>query len=133
MILIAHRFSKELSAQVGVSFVHYNLVDFAEMQNNHVNGMKNDNISISGIGRLKLTPQTSIIASYSQPLMTYLNTAPWPNAGLGVEISTSTHTFQIFLSAANGLVPQETIMYNHNNPYNGAILLGFNITRLWTF
>jgi len=131
--LFARRFCKEFSAQLGISWVHYNLVDQAEMANNHVNGMRNDNIDISGLGRLKLTPQTSIIASYSQPVWTYLNTAPWPNFGLGVEISTSTHTFQVFLTSANGLVPQETVMYNPNNPYNGAILLGFNITRLWTF
>ncbi|MEI7501442.1 MAG: DUF5777 family beta-barrel protein [Bacteroidota bacterium] len=131
--LFARRFCKEFSAQLGISWVHYNLVDLAEMENNHVNGMKNDNINISGIGKIKITPQTSIMLSYSQPVFTYLNTAPWPNMGLGVEISTSTHAFQIFLTAANGLVPQETVMYNGNNFYNGAILLGFNITRLWTF
>ncbi len=132
-VLVARRFCKMFSAQLGIAWVHYNLVDMAEADNNHVNGMKNDNIDISGLGRLKLTPQTSIILSYSQPVLTYLNTAPWPNAGLGVEISTSTHTFQVFLTSANGLVPQETIMYNSNNPYKGAILLGFNISRLWTF
>jgi hypothetical protein len=131
--MFARRFCKEFSAQLGIAWVHYNLVDLAEMQNNHVNGMLNDNINISGLGRLKISPQTSIIASYSQPVMTYVNTAPWPNFGLGVEISTSTHAFQIFLTSANGLVPQETVMYNNNNPYIGAILLGFNITRLWTF
>lgn len=131
--MFARRFCKEFSAQLGVSWVHYNLVDFTEMDINHVNGMKNDNIDISGIGRVKISPQTSILLSYSQPVLTYLNTAPWPNFGLGVEISTSTHAFQIFLTSANGLAPQETVMYNHNNPYTGAILLGFNITRLWTF
>ena len=131
--MFARRFCKEFSAQLGISWAHYNLVDFTEMQNNHVNGMLNDNISISGIGKVKISPQTSIMLSYSQPVFTYLNTAPWPNMGIGVEISTSTHAFQIFLTAANGLVPQETLMYNRNNPYNGAILLGFNITRLWTF
>jgi hypothetical protein len=131
--MFARRFCKEFSAQLGIAWVHYNLVDFAEMDNNHVNGMKNDNINISGIGRIKVSPQTSIMLSYSQPVMTYLNTPPWPNFGLGVEISTSTHAFQIFMTAANGLVPQETVMYNYNNFYNGAILLGFNITRLWTF
>ena len=131
--MFARRFCKEFSAQLGISWVHYNLVDQAEMDNNHVNGMKNDNINISGIGKVKISPQTSIMLSYSQPVFTYVNTAPWPNFGLGVEISTSTHAFQIFLTAANGLVPQETVMYNNNNPYNGAILLGFNITRLWTF
>jgi hypothetical protein len=132
-IMFARRFCKEFSAQLGISWVHYNLVNQADMQNNHVNGMLNDNINISGIGRLKVSPQTSIMLSYSQPVWTYTNTAPWPNFGLGVEISTSTHAFQVFLTAANGLVPQETVMYNQNNPYNGYILLGFNITRLWTF
>lgn len=132
-IMFARRFCKEFSAQLGISWVHYNLVDQEEMANNHVNGMKNDNINISGIGKIKISPQTSIMLSYSQSILTYVNTAPWPNFGLGVEISTSTHAFQIFLTAANGLVPQETVMYNRNNPYNGAILLGFNITRLWTF
>jgi hypothetical protein len=66
-------------------------------------------------------------------VLTYLNTPPWPNFGLGVEIATSTHAFQVFIAAAQGIVPQEVIMYNSNNPYNGAILIGFNITRLWTF
>ncbi|HNY00974.1 MAG TPA: DUF5777 family beta-barrel protein [Bacteroidales bacterium] len=132
-IMFSRRFCKEFSAQLGISWVHYNLVDQAEMDYNHANGMKHDNINISGIGRIKISPQTSIMLSYSQPVFTYLNTTPWPNAGLGVEISTSTHAFQIFVTSANGLVPQETVMYNYNNPYNGFILFGFNITRLWTF
>ncbi len=132
-IMIARRFGKRISLQLGIAWVHYNIVD-STMKDNHDNtSLMNDNLNISGIGRLKLTPQTSVIMSYSQPVLTYLNTAPWPNFGLGVEISTSTHCFQIFLSAAQGLVPQETVMYNNNNPYNGAILLGFNITRLWSF
>lgn len=132
-LMIARRFGNYVSLQLGLSWVHYNLVDTV-MRNNHVNAwFKNDNLNISGIGRLKVSPQTSIILSYAQPVLTYLNTQPWPDVGLGVEICTSTHAFQIFLAAAQGLVPQEVIMYNSNNPYNGAILIGFNITRLWTF
>jgi len=132
-LMVSRRFCKQFSAQVGLSWVHYNLVDRAEMDYNHANGMKNDNLNLSGIGRIKISPQTSIMLSYSQPLFTYLNTAPWPNAGLGVEVSTSTHAFQVFVTSASGLAPQETVMYNYNNPYNGFILIGFNITRLWTF
>lgn len=132
-LMIARRFCKEFSAQLGISWVHYNLVDQNEMLNNHANGMYNDNLNIAGIGRLKVSPQSSLMLSYSQPVFTYLNTAPWPNFGLGWEVSTSTHCFQVFVTSANGLVPQETVMYNYNNPYNGFILFGFNITRLWTF
>jgi hypothetical protein len=131
-IMIARRFCKEFSAQLGIAWVHYNVVD-TTMKENHVNGMFNDNLNISGIGRIKVSPQTSVVLSYSQPVFTYLNTPPWPNFGVGVEFSTSTHVFQVFMSAAQGIVPQEVVMYNNNNPYNGYILIGFNITRLWTF
>lgn len=131
--MFARKFGKRISLQLGLAYVHYNIVD-STMKDTHDNtSFKNDNINIAGIGRLKITPQTSIILSYSQPVLTYLNTTPWPNFGLGVEISTSTHCFQIFLTSASGLVPQETVMYNNNNPYNGGILVGFNITRLWSF
>jgi hypothetical protein len=131
-IMIAKRFCKEFSCQLGVAWVHYNIVD-TTMRDSHVNGMHNDNLNISGIGRIRLSPQSSVILTYSQPVLTYLNTPPWPNFGLGVEIATSSHVFQIFLTAAQGIVPQEVVMYNSNNPYNGYILLGFNITRLWSF
>ncbi len=132
--MFARRFCKMFSAQFAVSWLHYNLVDDVEMSNNHVSSsMKNNNITISGIGRIKVSPQTSVMLSYSQPIATYTNTAPWPNFGAGVEISTSTHAFQIFLTSATGMLPQENSMYNYNNPYKGYIVLGFNITRLWTF
>ncbi len=132
-VMIARRLTREISLQLGVAWVHYNIVDSSIMNNNHVNGMINDNLNISGIGRIKISPQTSICLSYSQPVFTYLNTMPWPNFGLGVEISTSTHTFHVFLASAQGIVPQEIYMNNNNNPYNGAILIGFNMTRLWGF
>ena len=155
-LMFARRFCKEFSAQVGISFTHYNLVDGTEMAFNHIgtdntlyngvidttgggyvvvkNGKLNNNVNLSFLGRLKVSPQSSLVLSYSFPLMTsYMNVAPWPNFGLGWEVSTSTHTFQVFLTAANGILPQEIAMYNPNNPFNGYILLGFNITRLWTF
>jgi len=132
-LMIARRFGKRISLQLGIGFVHYNIVDSTMKDTHKYSRYKNDNLNIAGIGRIKVTPQTSIMLSYSQPVMTYLNTVPWPNFGLGVEISTSTHCFQIFMTSAQGLVPQESIMYNNNNPYNGGILFGFNITRLWSF
>jgi hypothetical protein len=131
--MFARKFGRHISLQLGLAWVHYNIVD-STLKNNYDNtSLINENINISGIGRYKITPQTSIIASYSQSVLTYLNSPPWPNFGLGVEISTSTHTFQIFLTSAQGILPQENAFYNNNNPYNGAILLGFNITRLWSF
>lgn len=145
-IMVARRFTRAFSMQMGFAFVHYNKVDTT---------IKNDAFSISAIARLKVSPQTSIIASCEVPLMLGYDTpfvlkyqpdrdphyqpiyygpkSPLPNFGLGVEISTSTHAFHIFVSAASGLIPQDIVMYNQNDFFNGAIMFGFNMTRLWNF
>ena len=139
-LMFARRFTRNLSMQLGLAFVHYNKVDTT---------IKNDAFSISAIGRIRVSPQTSITLSYEQPLMLGYDTpfilkygqkglyygpnSPIPNVGIGVEIATSTHAFHIFLSAGQGILPQDIVMYNQNDFFNGEIIIGFNMTRLWNF
>ncbi|MCX6287851.1 MAG: DUF5777 family beta-barrel protein [Bacteroidetes bacterium] len=139
--MFARRFGKMFSMQVGLAYSHFNKVDTVST---------NDVASISVLGRLKVSPQSSIILAFEQPIVVnydpafvvkYPNqwlsiksgTSPYQNVSLGWEISTSTHTFQIFLAAANGIVPQYVTAKNTSNFWNGYILFGFNITRLWSF
>ena len=56
-----------------------------------------------------------------------------PNFGIGYEVATSTHAFQIFVTTANGIVPQDIYMYNTSEFDKSEIRFGFNITRLWNF
>ncbi|MBN1198441.1 MAG: hypothetical protein JXA23_03745 [Bacteroidales bacterium] len=139
-LMVARRFCRAFSMQLGFAFVHFNKVDTT---------LKNDAFSISAIARVKVSPQTSIVASCEVPLMLGYDTpfilkygqqgiyygpkSPLPNFGIGVEISTSTHAFHIFLSAAQGILPQDIVIYNQNDFFNGAIMFGFNMTRLWNF
>ncbi|NQV01696.1 MAG: hypothetical protein HQ542_03550 [Bacteroidia bacterium] len=139
-LMFARRFTRAISMQLGFAFVHYNKVDTT---------IKNDAFSISAIGRIKVSPQTSIVLSAELPLMLGYDTpfilkygqkgiysgpkSPLPNFGLGVEISTSTHAFHFFISAAQGILPQDIVIYNQNDFFNGAIMIGFNMTRLWNF
>jgi len=59
-LMFARRFCRMFSMQLGFAFVHYNKVDTT---------IKNDAFSISLIGRIKVSPQTSVVLSYEQPLM----------------------------------------------------------------
>lgn len=135
--LFARRFCRMFSAQAGLSYTHFNKVDSL-----------NDVIGISLLGRLKVSPQTSVVISYSAPLVQaydepfvipyprdwyYFNEQSKHNFNIGVEFSTSTHAFHIFLGAAQGIIPQEIMRYNGNDFFNGEIVIGFNMTRLWTF
>lgn len=142
-LIISRRFSPNFSLQFAPSLSHYNLVPA---------GMPNDMMGLAFGGRLKISPQTAIVADYSLPIpLTRIteNTAtggvvtdfpdgtvePLPNLSLGVEFVTSSHAFQIYLSSYNGIVPQVNYFKNQNRFLDGwdGILLGFTITRLYNF
>ncbi|MCK9421078.1 MAG: DUF5777 family beta-barrel protein [Bacteroidales bacterium] len=141
--LFARRFCNMFSLQLGVSYTHFNKVDKTVDST-----AKNDAIALALLARIKVSPQSSIVLSYQQPIilnydpafvvrypnkwMEIPKKAPYPNISLGWEISTSTHTFHIYLSAAQGILPSEIVMHNTNNFFNGFILVGFNLTRLWS-
>lgn len=143
--LFARRFCNWFSAQLGISYTHFNKVDLSVDST-----AKNDALAFTLLGRVKVSPQSSIVLSYVQPIIVNYdpafivkdgnnwleipqNKAPYPNISLGWEISTSTHAFHLYLSAAQGILPSEVVMHNTNNFFNGFILIGFNMTRLWGF
>ncbi len=129
-IIISRKFADWFSMQFSASYAHYNIVD-------SVAGTKHDNFALSASGRFKVSPQSSVLFEFDYPLTNTGNdaTKTHPNLGLGWEIATSSHAFQIFVASANGIIPQQSIVYNSNDftkPKEGLIL-GFNITRKWGF
>jgi len=135
-LIVGRRFNDQLSLQVSGAFTHYNCVDSV---------YDHDRISLSFAGRYKFSPQGSFIVAGDFPLdITGIkdykkdadeNTIIYdkPNISVGVEISTSTHAFQIYLASAQGILPQEDIMWNNHDFFKGGFMIGFNLTRLWNF
>lgn len=123
-IIIAKRFTPNISLQVAPSISHFNAVE---------PGMKNDLFAIAFGGRFKISPNTAIIADYSQPLTQFDQKNPHPGISFGVEFATSAHAFQVFLTNYAGIVPQQNYMKNQNDFFNGDFLIGFNITRNYNF
>lgn len=140
-LLIGRKFSDQLSLQVGVSFSHANLV---AQYHDH------DQIGLHFDGRVKFSPQSSFIFTCGVPLqiqnISEQNTGwnadnapgwdgpyhPEASVKFGVEISTYTHAFQIYMGNAGGILPQYDMMNNMNKPFKG-LALGFTITRLWMY
>lgn len=127
-LIIARRFNPNLSLQVAPSISHYNTVETT---------MRNDMVAIAFGGRYKISPQTSVIADYSQPLTKFYENNPPPGISLGLEFGTSAHTFQLFITNYWGIVPQENYMFNKKatglEGNKGQYLIGFNITRNYNF
>jgi hypothetical protein len=144
-LLITRKFGRVVSLQVGPSFTHYNNVDSIS---------DHDKVGISAAGRIKFSPQSAFIIACDWPLQikqisehTSFVNPPKPNLSLGIEISTSTHVFQIYLGTAQNILSQEDMMWNQNmwkifkppttpawdeHKYT-SFLIGLNITRLWSF
>ncbi len=120
-LLIMRRFSPSVSLQVAPSFSHYNVVDPT---------LSNDQFAVAIGGKLRVTDKTSILVDYSQPFGQNSNN---PGLALGIEMSTGSHAFQVFVGNYNGIVPQKNYMFNQNKISASQFLIGFNINRLWNF
>jgi len=132
-LIVGRKFNDWLSLQVNTSFTHYNKVA----------GDKDHDVMGFGFnGRIKFSPQSSFIFQYDMPLkikgiseQTNFDMFARPNLAFGYEVATSTHAFQIYVTTASGIIPQDIYMYNYNDWTHGVtdLMFGFTITRLWGF
>lgn len=129
--IVSRKFCDWFSLQAGASFTHYNM---AGWDYNH------DVIGIHVNGRVKFSPQGSFIFTYDKPLKIENITEQYTwdthakeNLSFGVEFFTFTHAFQIYVGTADGILPQDMMMYNQKDWKDKGLAIGFTITRLWMF
>ncbi|UKJ06117.1 DUF5777 family beta-barrel protein [Solitalea lacus] len=126
-IIISRKFNDKFSAMVAPSLSHFNVID---------PNMQNDHFAVAVAGRYKISPQTSILVNYDQPLTEHTDNNPQFNLSTGIEVATSAHQFQIFISNFPLIVPQYNNVFNQPNSQHKwyqDLYIGFNITRLWSF
>jgi hypothetical protein len=128
-VMFSRKMNDMISLQLGASFSHYNTV---------APGMDHDRIGVHYGGRMKISPQGSIIFTGDWPLK--INNIsegqavqPQPNFSLGYEVSTGSHAFQVYLGSTSALLPQDYMMNNQNKIEKKYFSFGFVITRLWSF
>jgi len=114
-LIVSRKFSNVFSFQVAPQFAYYNGVD---------QSMDNVNFGASFGGRAKVWGEKSIIVEYDLPFTKHEAFDPQPNLGIGFEIGSATHAFQIFVSNYHDIVYQRNLVYNENSKFQ----IGFNIT-----
>ncbi|MBI2794522.1 MAG: hypothetical protein HYX66_07735 [Ignavibacteria bacterium] len=122
-LIVMRRFNQAISLQIAPSFSHFNMVDSSTTPSNHI-------IAVEVGGKVNVTDDMAIIADYNQPLGDFSNN---PGLALGVEVSTGSHAFQVFVGNYNRILPQANYFLNENKLSKQQILIGFNINRLWNF
>ena len=123
-LLIARKFSDAFSLQLIPSYVHRNLVAF---------GDDNGIFSLGAATRVQLSKVVGIIMDATFPLSS-TRTADkgyYPAIGIGVEIDTGGHLFQINLTNATAIMETDYIPYTTSRWADGEFRLGFTISRVF--
>jgi hypothetical protein len=138
-LLIARKFSNNLSIQVTPTYIHKNFVYYRTD--------RNDLLSVGIGGRYKVAQRTSINAEYFYQIPGFINTYTTTDPetqkvsgpykydnclSLGVDIETGGHVFQIRLTNATPMFERAFITETKGKWSKGDIMLGFTINRVFT-
>lgn len=118
-LLIARKFSDKFSIQITPSYIHRNVVAFDE---------QNGTFSFGGALRYQLTKVLGLIVDTTVPLG---DTDAKAAIGVGFEIDTGGHVFQINFTNARGISETDYIPNNQATWGNGDVRLGFTISRIF--
>lgn len=123
-IIIARKFSTRFSWQIAPTFVHYNLVDF--------NSDKNDVFAISTLLRYKFTKRAALTFEYAYRVNDYSTVVYYDPIGIGIDIETGGHVFQMFVTNSIGMIEPQFIGHTNTTWKNFGLKLGFNISRVFS-
>ncbi len=122
-LLIARKFSDNVSFQISPTILHRNKTEIA--------GDKNTLFSMGFGGRAKISKRTSLNAEYW--LTPNLNAAYTNCLSLGFDIETGGHVFQLHFTNSRGMVENQFIGQTVGKWGGGDIFYGFNISRTFSF
>lgn len=123
-VLVARKLNDRLSLQVMPTMNHYNLVPGTTLSN--------DLYSIGFGGRIKVSKRVTINAEYYYQLPTTKLPDTKNSLGVGVDIETGGHVFQLYVTNSTGMTERSFISESTGDFLKGDIHFGFCISRVFT-
>ncbi len=123
-IMVARKFNSRFSFQLTAAMVHVNLVESLTD--------KNDCFILGGVTRYKFAKRQAITMEYGLRLNKYSKDNYYDSFGIGYDLETGGHVFQIHLTNSFGLTEDQYFMYTNSTWENWGIRLGFNISRVFS-
>ncbi len=123
-LILARKFNQYFSLQLMPCYLHYNIV--SEL------GEPNDVFAIGAGGRMKLSKRIAVTAEYYYTVPGHKLNGYNNSLSVGVDIETGGHVFQLFVTNSAAVTERTFIGETTGDPFNGALHLGFNISRVFT-
>jgi hypothetical protein len=149
-LIVSRKWTTNFATQIGIGYAHINKVESTRLVTEdsisetiaYYPKYYNDALGLSISARYKIAGPFSIITEFEKPIALGKPglhgqgnhgeiprpLQAKPNLALGFEITTVTHSFQMFVSSFRGIVPQNNlIMNNFDFTDKSGIMLGFNV------
>lgn len=125
-LIVARKFNSAISLQLNLIHVHRNLVPLRADQNTM--------FALGVGGRYKLNKRVAITAEYVYRLGEYaVNQDIFKDhLGIGVDIETGGHVFQLFLMNSFSTNEAQFVPANDRSWSDGAVRFGFNVSRAFS-
>ncbi len=121
-LFVARQFSPALSAQLSPVLIHQNATQMAEQNNT--------SLALGGLVKWKVSRVTSVVTEYMHNLSYDIEGENYfGSIAVGVDFSTFSHNFSLFLTNNVYMVDSQSIPRNHGNFFGNEIHIGFNISR----
>lgn len=121
-LMIGRKFGNAFSLQLAPGYLHRNLVQ--------TTGEENGLVTMGAAARLRLTRSVHLTADYVQR---FDNNDFQNPLGLGIDLETGGHVFQLFVSNTMGLAEPQFIGYTAGKFFEGDLHFGFHIVRTFSF
>ncbi len=122
-ILLTRKFNPKLSMQFTPTLVHHNLVKTPDENN--------DIFALGLSGRHKISKRMAITFEYFYQFNNNTLEANYNPLGLGLEIETGGHVFQLVFANSQAMIEKSYITQTSGNFFDGDIHFGFNISRVF--
>src|SRR5690606_1928104 len=123
-VMVARKFNESISFQVMPTVNHYNLVPGTTLSN--------DLFALGAGGRIKITKRITINAEYYYQLPGYKFSDTQNSVGIGVDIETGGHVFQLYFTNSTGMTERTFISETTGDFLKGDVHFGFCISRVFT-
>jgi opacity protein-like surface antigen len=120
-LLIARKFGSRVSMQLMPTYIHRNLVETIDDQN--------DVWAVGAGGRVKITNRVALTGEYYYLLPGQTADDFYNTFSIGIDLETGGHVFQLYLTNSQGLIEEQFIAMTSGQWSKGDIHIGFNINR----
>lgn len=122
-LLIARKFNRNFSLQLMPTYVHRNLVETKDQDNNI--------IAIGVGGRYKILKRVAVNFDYFYTPEKQLGKLYTNPLSIGIDIETGGHVFQLHFTNSHGMVEKQFIGETTGSWKKGDISFGFNLSRVF--